>query len=93
MVLEAEQDEEGIDIPLSAADYVLHFISFFWKVVFAFIPPRYVAWYKHMHELDVVADFTIFPYNESIWNEEPSVNRNCRAAGRFTCLVWCGTNN
>ena len=47
-MLEAEQDDDGKDIPLSAADYILHFISFFWKVVFAFIPPRYVAWNEHM---------------------------------------------
>ncbi|KAI0224366.1 Sodium/calcium exchanger 3 [Lamellibrachia satsuma] len=40
MVLEPEQDEDGNDLPLSGLDYVLHFISFFWKVIFAFIPPR-----------------------------------------------------
>ena len=42
MVLEAEQDEDGEDIPLTAMDYILHFLTFFWKLIFAFIPPRSV---------------------------------------------------
>ena len=34
------QDEDGNDQALSVLDFVLHFVTFFWKVLFAFIPPR-----------------------------------------------------
>ncbi|KAK2143511.1 hypothetical protein LSH36_835g00039 [Paralvinella palmiformis] len=38
--------EGSPDAPLLAQDYILHFLSFFWKVLFAFIPPRqyFSAW-------------------------------------------------
>ncbi len=40
MILECDKDEEGRDIPLQWYDYVLHFLAFLWKVLFAFIPPK-----------------------------------------------------
>ena len=40
MVIQGEEDEEGNVEPLSIMDFVLHFLTFFWKVLFAFIPPR-----------------------------------------------------
>jgi len=32
------EEEEG-DKPATCKDYMLHFISFFWKFLFAFVPP------------------------------------------------------
>lgn len=40
MVIQGEEDEEGNVEPLSRMDFLLHFLTFFWKVLFAFIPPR-----------------------------------------------------
>lgn len=40
MVIQGEEDDEGNTEPLSIMDFVLHFLTFFWKVLFAFIPPR-----------------------------------------------------
>lgn len=33
---DGESDEESSP---SASDYIMHFVTLFWKVVFAFIPP------------------------------------------------------
>ncbi len=33
-----DAEEEG-DKPATCKDYMLHFISFFWKFLFAFVPP------------------------------------------------------
>ena len=32
MSLESDVDEEGNDIPLTWFDFVVHFLTFFWKV-------------------------------------------------------------
>ncbi|XP_033124004.1 sodium/calcium exchanger 2-like isoform X2 [Anneissia japonica] len=40
MTVGGDEDEKGNVIPPSMIDYLLHFISFFWKVLFAFVPPR-----------------------------------------------------
>lgn len=40
MVLESDVDDEGREIPLKWYHYLLHFFSFLWKVIFAFVPPR-----------------------------------------------------
>ena len=42
MVIQGEEDDKGNTQPLSTMDFVLHFLTFFWKVLFAFIPPRYL---------------------------------------------------
>ena len=39
MVLEVARDEDGNEVPLKWYMYLLHFLSFFWKVLFACIPP------------------------------------------------------
>lgn len=36
---EDEEGEEGEDRLPSCMDYVMHFLSLFWKVLFAFVPP------------------------------------------------------
>ncbi len=40
MVLETERDDDGEEIPLKWYDYLLHFLTFMWKILFAFIPPK-----------------------------------------------------
>lgn len=40
IVIQGEEDEDGKQEPLSAMDFSLHFLTFFWKVLFAFVPPR-----------------------------------------------------
>ncbi|CAH1797885.1 unnamed protein product [Owenia fusiformis] len=40
MSVECDKDDDGVDIPLKWYDYTLHFLTFFWKVIFAFIPPK-----------------------------------------------------
>ncbi|XP_038067860.1 sodium/calcium exchanger 2-like isoform X3 [Patiria miniata] len=35
-----DKDEEGNEIPPAKIDYLFHFITFLWKVVFSLIPPR-----------------------------------------------------
>jgi len=40
MMIQGEEDDKGNVEPLSILDFVLHFLTFFWKVLFAFIPPR-----------------------------------------------------
>ena len=40
MVIQGEEDDQGNIEPLSAMDFLLHFLTFFWKVLFAFVPPR-----------------------------------------------------
>ncbi|OON16062.1 hypothetical protein X801_08128, partial [Opisthorchis viverrini] len=33
-------DENGIQVPLTNMDYALHGVTFFWKLLSAFLPPR-----------------------------------------------------
>ena len=42
MVLESGTDEAGRHIPIKWYSYLLHFFSFFWKVMLAFVPPTWV---------------------------------------------------
>jgi hypothetical protein len=37
-----EKDEDGNDIKPKWHEYLLHFLTFFWKIVGACIPPTYV---------------------------------------------------
>ena len=39
MTVGGDVDENGKEIPPSKLDYILHFVTFFWKVLFSFIPP------------------------------------------------------
>lgn len=34
-----ENDEDGEEPSPSCGDYVMHFLTLFWKILFAFIPP------------------------------------------------------
>ncbi|XP_033634771.1 sodium/calcium exchanger 3-like [Asterias rubens] len=43
MTVGGDQDEQGNEIPPAKMDYLLHFITFLWKVIFSLIPPRSVA--------------------------------------------------
>jgi hypothetical protein len=38
-VVESGDDNEDENQPATCKDYMLHFISFFWKFLFAFVPP------------------------------------------------------
>ena len=38
-VVESGEDNDDDDKPATCKDYMLHFISFFWKFLFAFVPP------------------------------------------------------
>lgn len=37
--MESGDDNDEGDKPATCKDYMLHFISFFWKFLFAFVPP------------------------------------------------------
>lgn len=39
MSIEGGQDDDGNDVPPSFMDYFLHFLTFFWKLVGAMVPP------------------------------------------------------
>lgn len=60
MVIQGEEDGEGNTEPLSIMDFVLHFLTFFWKVLFAFIPPRNCCggWPAFFMSLLVIAGLT-----------------------------------
>lgn len=32
-------DDDGNEVPATARDYILHFLTFFWKLVGACVPP------------------------------------------------------
>lgn len=38
-VVESGEQNDDDDKPATCKDYMLHFISFFWKFLFAFVPP------------------------------------------------------
>jgi len=38
-VIESGDSNENTDQQLTCKDYMLHFITFFWKFLFAFVPP------------------------------------------------------
>lgn len=60
MVIQGEEGEDGNPEPLSTIDFVLHFLTFFWKVLFAFIPPRHCfgGWPAFCVSLLVIAALT-----------------------------------
>ncbi|KAJ7384559.1 hypothetical protein OS493_021190 [Desmophyllum pertusum] len=60
MVIQGEEDDQGNVEPLSTMDFVLHFLTFFWKVLFAFIPPRNCCggWPAFVVSLCVIAGLT-----------------------------------
>lgn len=35
----SEGDEDGEEPSPSCGDYIMHFLTLFWKILFAFIPP------------------------------------------------------
>lgn len=39
MSIEGGQDEDGNDVPPSFSDYLLHFLTFLWKIIGAMVPP------------------------------------------------------
>ena len=52
-----EEGEEGEERLPSCMDYVMHFLSIFWKVLFAFVPPTGIIKVLHSHPGDVVSSF------------------------------------
>ncbi|ELU01061.1 hypothetical protein CAPTEDRAFT_224088 [Capitella teleta] len=62
MTLECEKDDNGIDIPLKWYDYLMHFISFLWKVIFACLPPTKLwgAWPTFVTSLLAIGVLTVF---------------------------------
>ncbi|XP_020621334.1 sodium/calcium exchanger 2-like [Orbicella faveolata] len=60
MVIQGEEDDQGNVEPLSTMDFLLHFLTFFWKVLFAFIPPRNClgGWPAFVVSLLVIAGLT-----------------------------------
>ncbi|XP_068693651.1 sodium/calcium exchanger 2-like isoform X2 [Montipora foliosa] len=60
MVIQGEEDDKGNVQPLSTMDFLLHFLTFFWKVIFAFIPPRNCCggWPAFVVSLLVIAALT-----------------------------------
>lgn len=60
MVIQGEEDDEGNTEPLSIIDFILHFLTFFWKVLFALIPPRNCCggWPAFFMSLLVIAGLT-----------------------------------
>jgi len=41
--LNPEEDEDGNEQPLTYGDYLMHILTVFWKIMFAFIPPTTIA--------------------------------------------------
>jgi hypothetical protein len=39
VVESGESNDDDDNKPATCKDYILHFISFFWKFLFAFVPP------------------------------------------------------
>ncbi|CAH1254459.1 SLC8A3 [Branchiostoma lanceolatum] len=62
MCLECEEDEDGKKIPPSVGQLIMHFVTFFWKVLFAFIPPRSVlgGWPAFILSLGFITMLTAF---------------------------------
>ncbi|XP_077863706.1 sodium/calcium exchanger 3-like [Saccoglossus kowalevskii] len=61
MTVGGDKDEDGNEIPPSRADYILHLITFFWKLVFAFIPPRKIwsGWPTFCISILMIAALTV----------------------------------
>ncbi|XP_019615312.1 PREDICTED: sodium/calcium exchanger 3-like isoform X8 [Branchiostoma belcheri] len=62
MCLESEEDEDGKKIPPSVGQLIMHFVTFFWKVLFAFIPPRSMlgGWPAFVMSLGFITMLTAF---------------------------------
>ncbi|XP_048733163.1 sodium/calcium exchanger 2-like isoform X4 [Ostrea edulis] len=61
MSIEGGQDDDGNDVPPSFMDYFLHFLTFFWKLVGAMVPPTTMlgAWPAFVFSLVYIALLTL----------------------------------
>ncbi|KAK7501658.1 hypothetical protein BaRGS_00007089, partial [Batillaria attramentaria] len=57
-----EKDEDGNEIEVTWVNYVMHFLTFFWKILCACIPPTYIwgAWPSFLASLFVIGTITAF---------------------------------
>lgn len=56
-----EDDEEDEKLP-SCMDYVMHFLTLFWKVIFACVPPtgKYTQIFNNLFSLPIIVEAEIF---------------------------------
>lgn len=56
-----EDDEEDEKLP-SCMDYVMHFLTLFWKVIFACVPPtgKYTQIFNNLFSLPIIVEADIF---------------------------------
>ncbi|XP_071488662.1 sodium/calcium exchanger 3-like, partial [Diadema antillarum] len=80
MTLGGDLDDEGKEVPPSKIDCLMHFITFFWKVLFAFVPPRNYAggWPAFFGSLLIILGLTALVQQLAnllgcVLNIEPSV--------------------
>ncbi|XP_062616648.1 sodium/calcium exchanger 2-like isoform X6 [Saccostrea cucullata] len=61
MSIEGGQDDDGNDIPPTFMDYLLHFLTFFWKLLGAMVPPTTLlgAWPAFVFSLVYIALLTL----------------------------------
>ncbi|XP_061162803.1 sodium/calcium exchanger 2-like isoform X6 [Saccostrea echinata] len=61
MSIEGGQDDDGNDIPPTFMDYLLHFLTFFWKILGAMVPPTTLlgAWPAFVFSLVYIALLTL----------------------------------
>nr|XP_022330894.1 sodium/calcium exchanger 2-like isoform X5 [Crassostrea virginica] len=61
MSIEGGQDEDGNDVPPTFMDYLLHFLTFFWKLIGAMVPPTTMlgAWPSFVFSLVYIALLTL----------------------------------
>lgn len=61
MSIEGGQDEDGNDVPPSFSDYLLHFLTFLWKLIGAMVPPTTMlgAWPAFVFSLVYIALLTL----------------------------------
>lgn len=61
MSIEGGQDEDGNDVPPSFSDYLLHFLTFLWKIIGAMVPPTTIlgAWPAFVFSLVYIALLTL----------------------------------
>jgi solute carrier family 8 (sodium/calcium exchanger) len=60
MTITGEFDEDGGYLPPSTFDYVMHFLTFFWKVLFAIVPPTDIwgGWAAFLGSLAIIGGLT-----------------------------------
>lgn len=61
MSIEGSQDEDGNDVPPTFSDYLLHFLTFLWKIIGAMVPPTTIlgAWPAFVFSLVYIALLTL----------------------------------